>query len=214
MCSAASSCPITAVGTLLYPLPLCTQDLHCWDDQWYQLEPRTETYPNRGQCHLQFLLTHKRVGGREQGVPFHLLAGRGIPQLPVPSAPSLCPRTRGAGRFWKPSHPSPGLCAYLQPRAWLQAGFSGSSAFWVPPSDHLPARLGSCRLLPTRLACVVSFQRATTSSRTQPSYTVHRHLLQQLVSYEILQHQVPWRSSRDGVGASFGTHHVATGSAP
>ncbi|NXW03028.1 UN13D protein, partial [Fregetta grallaria] len=70
---------------------LCVQDLHCWDDQWYQLEPRTETYPNRGQCHLQFLLTHKK--------------------------------------------------------------------------------------------------RATTSSRTQPSYTVHRHLLQQLVSYEILQHQ-------------------------
>uniref|UniRef100_A0A8B9UPN8 Unc-13 homolog D n=1 Tax=Anas zonorhyncha TaxID=75864 RepID=A0A8B9UPN8_9AVES len=74
------------------------KDLHCWDDQWYQLEPRTETYPNRGQCHLQFLLTHKR--------------------------------------------------------------------------------------------------RATTSSRTQPSYTVHRHLLQQLVSYEILQHQVPWGSTR------------------
>uniref|UniRef100_A0A8B9GER0 Unc-13 homolog D n=1 Tax=Amazona collaria TaxID=241587 RepID=A0A8B9GER0_9PSIT len=67
------------------------QDLHCWNDQWYQLEPRTETYPNRGQCHLQFLLTHKK--------------------------------------------------------------------------------------------------RATTSSRTQPSYIVHRHLLQQLVSYEILQHQ-------------------------
>uniref|UniRef100_A0A8B9USR9 Unc-13 homolog D n=1 Tax=Anas zonorhyncha TaxID=75864 RepID=A0A8B9USR9_9AVES len=79
------------------------KDLHCWDDQWYQLEPRTETYPNRGQCHLQFLLTHKR--------------------------------------------------------------------------------------------------RATTSSRTQPSYTVHRHLLQQLVSYEILQHQVPWGSSRDGAGS-------------
>ncbi|XP_061222894.1 protein unc-13 homolog D isoform X4 [Neopsephotus bourkii] len=67
------------------------KDLHCWNDRWYQLEPRTETYPNRGQCHLQFLLTHKK--------------------------------------------------------------------------------------------------RATTSSRTQPSYTVHRHLLQQLVSYEILQHQ-------------------------
>ncbi|NXG29259.1 UN13D protein, partial [Dromaius novaehollandiae] len=67
------------------------KDLHCWDDQWHLLEPRTETYPNRGQCHLQFLLTHKK--------------------------------------------------------------------------------------------------RTTTSSRTQPSYTVHRHLLQQLVSYEILQHQ-------------------------
>uniref|UniRef100_A0A8C5U487 Unc-13 homolog D n=1 Tax=Malurus cyaneus samueli TaxID=2593467 RepID=A0A8C5U487_9PASS len=67
------------------------KDLHCWNDQWYQLEPRTETYPERGHCHLQFLLTHKK--------------------------------------------------------------------------------------------------RATTCSRTQPSYTVHRHLLQQLVSYEILQHQ-------------------------
>ncbi|XP_017598680.1 PREDICTED: protein unc-13 homolog D [Corvus brachyrhynchos] len=67
------------------------KDLHCWNDHWYQLEPRTETYPDRGHCHLQFLLTHKK--------------------------------------------------------------------------------------------------RATTSSRTQPSYTVHRHLLQQLVSYEILQHQ-------------------------
>ncbi|XP_010001024.1 PREDICTED: protein unc-13 homolog D [Chaetura pelagica] len=68
------------------------KDLHCWNDRWYQLEPRTETYPNRGQCHTQFL-------------------------------------------------------------------------------------------------CLVSPQRATTCSRTQPSYTVHRHLLQQLVSYEILQHQ-------------------------
>uniref|UniRef100_A0A8C3NQW7 Uncharacterized protein n=1 Tax=Geospiza parvula TaxID=87175 RepID=A0A8C3NQW7_GEOPR len=67
------------------------KDLHCWNDQWYQLEPRTETYPERGHCHLQFLLTHKK--------------------------------------------------------------------------------------------------RATTCSRTQPSYTVHRHLLQQLVSHEILQHQ-------------------------
>uniref|UniRef100_A0A8C6YVB9 Unc-13 homolog D n=1 Tax=Nothoprocta perdicaria TaxID=30464 RepID=A0A8C6YVB9_NOTPE len=79
----------TALG--FYTLSLWVQDLHCWDDQWHLLEPRTETYPNRGQCHLQFLLTHKK--------------------------------------------------------------------------------------------------RATTSSRTQPSYTVHRHLLQQLVSYEILQHQ-------------------------
>ncbi|XP_010022050.1 PREDICTED: protein unc-13 homolog D [Nestor notabilis] len=70
------------------------KDLHCWNDQWYHLEPRTETYPNRGQCWL-----------------------------------------------------------------WLL------------------------------LLCLVFFQRATTSSRTQPSYTVHHHLLQQLVSYEILQHQ-------------------------
>ncbi|XP_075702700.1 protein unc-13 homolog D isoform X2 [Rhinoderma darwinii] len=36
------------------------QDLKCREDRWYQLEPRTETYPDRGQCHLQFLLTHKK----------------------------------------------------------------------------------------------------------------------------------------------------------
>lgn len=52
-------------GTAPCTSSLHTQDLHCWDDRWYQLEPRTETYPNRGQCHLQFLLTHKKVGARE-----------------------------------------------------------------------------------------------------------------------------------------------------
>uniref|UniRef100_A0A6I8MXD4 Unc-13 homolog D n=1 Tax=Ornithorhynchus anatinus TaxID=9258 RepID=A0A6I8MXD4_ORNAN len=67
------------------------QDLRCREDQWYPLEPRTETYPDRGQCHLQFLLIHKR--------------------------------------------------------------------------------------------------RATALSRSQPSYTVHRWLLQQLVSHEVTQHQ-------------------------
>ncbi|XP_030064103.1 protein unc-13 homolog D isoform X2 [Microcaecilia unicolor] len=36
------------------------QDLRCKEDQWYNLEPRTETYPDRGQCHLQFLLMHKK----------------------------------------------------------------------------------------------------------------------------------------------------------
>lgn len=41
--------------------PAC-QDLHCREDQWYPLEPRTETYPDRGWCHLQFQLIHKRVG--------------------------------------------------------------------------------------------------------------------------------------------------------
>ncbi|XP_075759754.1 protein unc-13 homolog D isoform X2 [Pelodiscus sinensis] len=66
-------------------------ELHCRNDHWYNLEPRTETYPDRGQCHLQFLLTHKK--------------------------------------------------------------------------------------------------RSTSLSKTQPSYTVHRHLLQQMVFYEILQHQ-------------------------
>uniref|UniRef100_A0A670ICD1 Unc-13 homolog D n=1 Tax=Podarcis muralis TaxID=64176 RepID=A0A670ICD1_PODMU len=68
------------------------QDLHGRDDRWCRLEPRTETYPNRGHCHLQFLFMHKR--------------------------------------------------------------------------------------------------RATSASKTQPSYTVHRHLLQQMVSYELLRHQV------------------------
>ncbi|XP_037350217.1 protein unc-13 homolog D [Talpa occidentalis] len=67
------------------------QDLHCREDQWYPLEPRTETYPDRGQCHLQFQLIHKR--------------------------------------------------------------------------------------------------RATEASRSQPSYWVHLHLLQQLVSHEVTQHQ-------------------------
>lgn len=67
------------------------QDLHCREDQWYPLEPCTETYPDRGQCHLQFQLIHKR--------------------------------------------------------------------------------------------------RATAASRSQPSYTVHLHLLQQLVSHEVTRHQ-------------------------
>ncbi|XP_020922274.1 protein unc-13 homolog D isoform X6 [Sus scrofa] len=67
------------------------QDLHCREDQWYPLEPCTETYPDRGQCHLQFQFIHKR--------------------------------------------------------------------------------------------------RATVASRSQPSYTVHLHLLQQLVSHEVTQHQ-------------------------
>ncbi|XP_021096693.1 protein unc-13 homolog D isoform X2 [Heterocephalus glaber] len=68
------------------------QDLRCREDQWYPLEPRTETYPDRGQCHLQFQLIHKR--------------------------------------------------------------------------------------------------RATAASRSQPSYTMHLHLLQQLVSHEVTQHKV------------------------
>ncbi|XP_019499780.1 PREDICTED: protein unc-13 homolog D [Hipposideros armiger] len=67
------------------------QELRCREDQWYPLEPCTETYPDRGQCHLQFQFIHKR--------------------------------------------------------------------------------------------------RATVASRSQPSYTVHLHLLQQLVSHEVTQHQ-------------------------
>ncbi|KAK1330818.1 hypothetical protein QTO34_008756 [Cnephaeus nilssonii] len=67
------------------------QDLRCREDQWYRLEPCTETYPDRGRCHLQFQLIHKR--------------------------------------------------------------------------------------------------RATAASRSQPSCTVHLHLLQQLVAHEVTQHQ-------------------------
>ncbi|XP_045841608.1 protein unc-13 homolog D isoform X3 [Meles meles] len=36
------------------------QDLRCREDHWYPLEPCTETYPDRGRCHLQFQLIHKR----------------------------------------------------------------------------------------------------------------------------------------------------------
>lgn len=75
------------------------QDLRCREDQWFPLEPCTETYPDRGQCHLQFQFIHKR--------------------------------------------------------------------------------------------------RATVASRSQPSYTVHFHLLQQLVSHEVTQHQV-WLSFQAG----------------
>lgn len=67
------------------------QDLRCREDHWYPLEPCTETYPDRGQCHLQFQFIHKR--------------------------------------------------------------------------------------------------RAPAASRSQPSYTVHLHLLQQLVSHEVTRHQ-------------------------
>uniref|UniRef100_A0A672JWK3 Protein unc-13 homolog D-like n=1 Tax=Sinocyclocheilus grahami TaxID=75366 RepID=A0A672JWK3_SINGR len=35
------------------------KDLHCTEDTWYNLEPRTETYPDRGQCHLQLKYIHK-----------------------------------------------------------------------------------------------------------------------------------------------------------
>ncbi|KAM7334597.1 hypothetical protein ACRRTK_007917 [Alexandromys fortis] len=83
------------------------QDLHCREDQWYPLEPCTETYPDRGQCHLQFQFIHKR--------------------------------------------------------------------------------------------------RATAASRSQPSYTVHFHLLQQLVSYEVTQHQAgsaSWDASLSPQGAT------------
>uniref|UniRef100_A0A670XWA1 Unc-13 homolog D n=1 Tax=Pseudonaja textilis TaxID=8673 RepID=A0A670XWA1_PSETE len=45
------------LGNVVIPL----QDLHCREDRWYRLEPRTDTYPNRGHCHLQFFLVHKKM---------------------------------------------------------------------------------------------------------------------------------------------------------
>ncbi|XP_061823192.1 protein unc-13 homolog D isoform X1 [Nerophis lumbriciformis] len=39
------------------------QDLHCTEDNWYHLEPRTETYPDRGHCHLQLKFIHKERDG-------------------------------------------------------------------------------------------------------------------------------------------------------
>lgn len=48
---------------------------------------------------------------------------------------------------------------------------------------------------PSDITLPTSMQRATVASRSQPSYTVHFHLLQQLVSHEVTQHQV-WLSAR------------------
>ncbi|XP_060750765.1 protein unc-13 homolog D [Tachysurus vachellii] len=39
---------------------LSLQDLHCTEDKWYILQPRTETYPDRGQCHLQIKFIHNQ----------------------------------------------------------------------------------------------------------------------------------------------------------
>uniref|UniRef100_A0A667ZQK3 Unc-13 homolog D n=1 Tax=Myripristis murdjan TaxID=586833 RepID=A0A667ZQK3_9TELE len=39
------------------------QDLHCTEDNWCDLEPRTETYPDRGQCHLNLKFIHKERDG-------------------------------------------------------------------------------------------------------------------------------------------------------
>ncbi|XP_038591376.1 protein unc-13 homolog D [Micropterus salmoides] len=39
------------------------KDLHCCEDNWYNLEPRTETYPDRGQCHLNLKFIHKARDG-------------------------------------------------------------------------------------------------------------------------------------------------------
>ncbi|KAE8576948.1 hypothetical protein XENTR_v10004378 [Xenopus tropicalis] len=47
--------------------------LKCKEDCWYNLEPRTETYPERGRCHLQFLLTHKKRGTMLTKTPSYIV---------------------------------------------------------------------------------------------------------------------------------------------
>ncbi|XP_062234924.1 protein unc-13 homolog D [Platichthys flesus] len=39
------------------------KDLHCTEDNWYNLEPRTDTYPDRGKCHLNLKFIHKERDG-------------------------------------------------------------------------------------------------------------------------------------------------------
>lgn len=91
-------------------VPLCLQDLHCWNDQWYQLEPRTETYPERGHCHLQFLLTHKKVGWDVEKGSFPIALAGWDSCLSLEACLGVTdahPRGRGAAG----AAPSPELCA-------------------------------------------------------------------------------------------------------
>ncbi|XP_063075587.1 protein unc-13 homolog D [Engraulis encrasicolus] len=44
-------------------IKLQLENLHCVEDRWYTLEPRTETYPDRGKCHLQLKFIHKERDG-------------------------------------------------------------------------------------------------------------------------------------------------------
>lgn len=57
--AASSSCFFPCLLCLMDLMAL--QDLHCTEDSWYHLEPRTETYPDRGQCHLNLKFIHKSV---------------------------------------------------------------------------------------------------------------------------------------------------------
>uniref|UniRef100_A0A8C0DK07 Unc-13 homolog D n=1 Tax=Balaenoptera musculus TaxID=9771 RepID=A0A8C0DK07_BALMU len=68
------------------------QDLRCREDQWYPLEPCTETYPDRGQCHLQFQFIHKRVESH-RGQPLAAL----LHGAPPPAAAARVPRGHPAG---------------------------------------------------------------------------------------------------------------------
>lgn len=52
---------VTVFSSSLIICNVSLQDLHCTEDNWYNLEPRTETYPDRGQCHLNLKFIHKSV---------------------------------------------------------------------------------------------------------------------------------------------------------
>uniref|UniRef100_A0A8C5R878 Unc-13 homolog D n=1 Tax=Leptobrachium leishanense TaxID=445787 RepID=A0A8C5R878_9ANUR len=60
---------------------LRVRDLKCKEDCWYNLEPRTETYPERGQCHLQFLLTHKKRLGMLNKTPSYIVHRQLLQQI-------------------------------------------------------------------------------------------------------------------------------------
>uniref|UniRef100_A0A8C0DLL7 Unc-13 homolog D n=1 Tax=Balaenoptera musculus TaxID=9771 RepID=A0A8C0DLL7_BALMU len=65
------------------------QDLRCREDQWYPLEPCTETYPDRGQCHLQFQFIHKRVESHRGQPLAALVCLSGADTLHLPQAATV-----------------------------------------------------------------------------------------------------------------------------
>lgn len=138
--AAASLPPLTGTGVADR---LAHQDLRCREDHWYPLEPCTETYPDRGQCHLQFQFIHKRVGlgpgpGASQGPSW---AGRATPATgrsahgrpdppaeshrcqPLPAQLHGAPPPAAAARVPR-GHPAPGTA---RPPARGRAG---------PRADH------------------------------------------------------------------------------
>lgn len=144
------------MGTVPCTSSLHTQDLHCWDDRWYHLEPRTETYPNRGQCHLQFLLTHKKVGAREP-----LPRQKGSPPDPHP----LCPIS-GTGavdtlhtltfefRQGSPTRRYLCPCVLSSPTAWAGDGYCSRALHALSRSRGPPPAAGCSQATPcTATSC-------------------------------------------------------------
>lgn len=78
-------------------------------------------------------------------------------------------------------------------RAWASGSVILSS--WIVNLPGLGRSGGTWHGALPLMTLTTSSQRATVASRSQPSYTVHFHLLQQLVSHEVTQHQV-WLSAR------------------